>query len=428
MHKVLIITYYWPPAGGPGVQRWLNFVKYLPDLGVQPLVYVPSNPTYAIRDHSLLDEVDDDVIVYKTKIFEPYKLASIFSRRQTSRISSGIITTKTPSNMEKLLLWIRGNLFIPDARKFWVKPSVRYISKLLKEENIRTIVTTGPPHSMHLIGFYLRKNTDVRWIADFRDPWTSISYHNKLRLTKRSRKKHLRLEKEVLRNCDDIIVTSETTKKEFEKISSRPIHVVTNGFENTEDSIDSPALSKKFTISHIGSMLSERNPVNLWKAIAELQEENEDFRNALDIQLIGVVGEEVVESLTDFGLKENVSILGYVSHKRAIEYQKSSQLLLLVEIDSIETSGIIPGKFFEYLAAKRPILAIGPDKWEVGEMIQQTRAGGFFKHQQKQEIKQQLNAWFNAYLAHGLHVDSANIEKYSRKSLTLKLAQELQWE
>lgn len=428
MHKVLIITYYWPPAGGPGVQRWLNFVKYLPDLGIQPSVYVPSNPTYAIRDQSFLDEVPDDVIVYKTKIFEPYKLASIFSRRQTSRISSGIITTKTPSKMEKLLLWIRGNLFIPDARKFWVKPSVRYISKLLKEENIKTIVTTGPPHSMHLIGLNLRKNADVRWIADFRDPWTSISYHNKLRLTKRSRKKHFRLEKEVLRNCDDIIVTSETTKKEFEKISSRPIHVVTNGFENTEDSLDSPSLTKKFTISHIGSMLSERNPVNLWKAIAELHEENEDFRNALDIQLIGVVGEEVVESLSDFGLKENVSILGYVTHKRAIEYQKSSQLLLLLEIDSIKTSGIIPGKFFEYLAAKRPILAIGPDKWEVGEMIQQTRAGWFFKHQQKQEIKEQLNAWFNAYLADDLHVDSANIEKYSRKSLTLKLAQELQWE
>ncbi|HMK06024.1 MAG TPA: hypothetical protein VK476_00755, partial [Flavobacterium sp.] len=183
MKKVLIITYYFPPAGGPGVQRWLKFIKYLPDFDIQPIVYVPENPTYPIIDAQLMSEISDKAIVLKTKIFEPYGLASIFSKNKTKKISSGIIPSmRRQTSIDKFLLWVRGNLFIPDARVFWVKPSVAYLKKYISENNIDIIITSGPPHSLHLIGMKLKNVMNVKWIADFRDPWTTIGYHKSLKL------------------------------------------------------------------------------------------------------------------------------------------------------------------------------------------------------------------------------------------------------
>ena len=155
MKKVLIITYYWPPAGGPGVQRWVKFVKYLRDFGIDPIIYTPENPTYPILDPHIATDIPEDLTLLKTKIFEPYALASLFSREKTQKISAGIIPTRKPSLLDKLLLWIRGNLFIPDARVLWVRPSVKYLSEYLTEHPIDTIITTAPPHSLHLIGLRL---------------------------------------------------------------------------------------------------------------------------------------------------------------------------------------------------------------------------------------------------------------------------------
>jgi len=155
--KILIISYYWPPAGGPGVQRWLKFVKYLPDFNIEPHVYIPENPTYPLLDEKLLSEVSDKAIIIKQPIFEPYGLASVFSKNKTKKISSGIIPNqKKQSFVEKAMLWIRGNVFIPDARVFWVKPSVKFLKHYLQDHQIDTIITTGPPHSLHLIGLQLK--------------------------------------------------------------------------------------------------------------------------------------------------------------------------------------------------------------------------------------------------------------------------------
>ena len=173
--KIIIITYYWPPSGGPGVQRWLKFVKYLPEFGVQPIVYIPENPTYPIVDENLSKEVSEKAIILKHEIFEPYQLASLFSKNKTKKISSGIIPNqKKQSLLDKVFLWIRGNFFIPDARIFWVKPSVAYLEKYILENDIDTIITSGPPHSLHLIGLELKQKLNVKWFADFRDPWTII--------------------------------------------------------------------------------------------------------------------------------------------------------------------------------------------------------------------------------------------------------------
>ena len=208
MKKVLIITYYWAPAGGPGVQRWLKFVKYLRDFGIEPIIYTPQNPTYPMVDAHIADDLPQDLTLLQTKIWEPYSIASLFSKEKTKKISAGIIPTKKLSWVDKCLLWVRGNLFIPDARVFWVRPSVKYLSDYITAQGIDTIITTAPPHSVHLIGLHLKeKFPSLRWIADFRDPWTNIGYHSQLRLTKKSAEKHLTLERKVLQTADTIIVT-----------------------------------------------------------------------------------------------------------------------------------------------------------------------------------------------------------------------------
>ncbi len=426
MQKVLIILYYWPPAGGPGVQRWLKFVKYLGSCKIEPIVYVPENPNYPIQDNTFVDQIPKGVKILKQPIFEPYRLAGLLSKKKTKRISSGIIQTKNPSFLEKVMLWIRGNFFIPDARKFWIKPSVRYLSKVLMKEDIKTIITTGPPHSMHLIGYHLKANLGVEWIADFRDPWTTIGYHKKLRLTKRSAQKHKRLEKDVLQAADKIVVTSNTTKKEFAAITKKPIKVITNGYDGALDL--TKKLDVKFSISHIGSLLSGRNPSNLWRVLGELVTENIAFREQLKLQFVGVVSEDVLASIHASGLEVYLDLKGYVSHEEAIKYQQSSQLLLLVEIDSKETEGIIPGKLFEYMHARRPILGLGPKNWEAGDIISATNSGAVFDYKSDSDLKSLLLNWFNQYQQNRLVTASTQVDKYSRKELTEELAKYIRWE
>lgn len=420
MKKALIITYYWPPAGGPGVQRWLKFVKYLKDFDIEPVVYIPENPHYPITDQTLVDEIPDVIKILKQPIKEPYGLSKLFFKKKTKTISSGVITPKKASIIEKLMLYIRGNFFIPDARVGWVKPSVKFLQEYLKENPVDVLITTGPPHSLHLIGMDLKNKIQTPWTADFRDPWTSIGYHKKLLLTKASRQKHLKLEKQVLQSADKIIVTSPTTKKEFEAITPKPIEVITNGFD-VEISTEK-ALDEKFSIAHIGSLLSERNPVFLWKVLSELIVENDHFSQDFQLKLAGVVSAEVLETIKKFNLNNHILELGYISHKESVELQRKSQVLLLVEIDSPETKAIIPGKIFEYLAAKRPIISVGPEGSAIEKILAQTQAGKFFNSLHEKELKTYILNLYQDYKSGKLTVNSINVEQYSRKRLTKKLA------
>jgi hypothetical protein len=422
MKKVLIITYYWPPAGGPGVQRWLKFVKYLPDFDIQPIVYIPENPTYPIVDVGLLKEVPAEAIILKNKIIEPYQLASLFSKKSTKGISSGIIPSqKKQSFLQKALLWIRGNIFIPDARVLWVKPSVKYLQKYIQENNIDTIITSGPPHSLHLIGLKLKKEVNVRWFADFRDPWTTIGYHSALKLSAYAEKKHKELEKKVLNTADTIIVTSKTTKAEFQSITSKPIAVITNGYD--VENVGKLFLDEKFTMAHIGSFLSDRNPIILWESLKELIIENELFAESFQLKLIGKVSQEILDSIAAFHLLSHCINLGYVSHEEAIQHQRTSQVLLLVEIDSSATKSIIPGKVFEYLVSERPIIAIGPKDSDFAEIITSTNTGAFFTYDEKERLKSEIFAYFELYLQDNLKVYAVGLQQYSRKNLTKQLAE-----
>ncbi|MEN9876574.1 MAG: hypothetical protein RLZZ529_1571 [Bacteroidota bacterium] len=420
--KLLIITYYWPPAGGPGVQRWLKFVKYLPDFDVQPIVFIPENPTYPIVDSNLVAEVSDKAIILKTPIFEPYQLASFLSKNKTKKISSGIIPNqKKQSFLEKVMLWVRGNLFIPDARVFWVKPSVAYLEKYIRENEIDTIITSGPPHSLHLIGLELKQKMNLKWLADFRDPWTTIGYHKSLRLSQYAAKKHKQLERQVLNTADTIIVTSKTTKAEFQALTTKPIEVITNGFD--VEKVDKQSLDTKFSLAHIGSFLSERNPKIVWESLVELCAEIPDFKSHLEIKLIGAISQEVLETIEQFGLNLYLNNLGYVSHAEAVAHQRKSQVLLLIEINSEETKSILPGKLFEYMVSERPILAIGPKDSDFAEIITNTNSGVFFEYSEKAKLKQTIQEYYNQFLVGKLQSHAVGLQQYSRKNLTQQLVE-----
>ncbi len=419
--KVLIITYYWPPSGGPGVQRWLKFVKYLPEYQVEPIVYIPENPNYPLVDESLIDEVSEDLTILKHPIKEPYKLAGLFSKKASKTISKGIISEKNKQSfIERVMLYIRGNFFIPDARKNWVKPSVAYLSNYISENNISTVITTGPPHSLHLIGLQLKEKLGVKWLADFRDPWTTIGYHKQLKLTKSAQQKHKTLEKKVLNAADQIIVTSSVTKKEFKSHTTKPIEVITNGYDY--ESVGKVELDTVFSMAHIGSLLSKRNPKVLWQVLSDLIKTNDGFAKDFQLNFVGAVSEDVLRSIEKNNLSDYTNNVGYVSHNESIKFQKKSQVLLLIEIDSEDTKSIIPGKLFEYMVSNRPILALGPNGSDVEKIIKETNTGNYFYYDDYESLKTTILTHYKAYKNNALQSHAISLQKYSRKSLTASLS------
>ena len=294
MLKVLIITYYWPPSGGSGVQRWLKFVKYLRDFQIEPVVYTAENPNYALTDESLQQEIPNGVEILMQPIREPNDILSFFKSNQ-KQTSSGFLNPN-PGFFEKKLQYIRANYFIPDSRKYWIKPSVKFLSNYLKNNNIDVIITTGPPHSLHLIGLALKKKTGVKWISDFRDPWTDIDYFHQLPLSEKSKEKHFFLEKEVLEKSDAVLVVGKTMKEKYDPFNKH-VHVITNGFDG-EIITSKNEQSKKFTLTHIGLMNADRNPKVFWEILHELIVENSAFAEVVSVQLIGKIDKEVKDSIS----------------------------------------------------------------------------------------------------------------------------------
>lgn len=348
--RVLIVTYYWPPAGGPGVQRWLKFVKYLPEQGWKPIVFVPENPDYPFLDNSLSQEVVENLDLIKTKIWEPYQLAEKFVGNN-KKLRAGQFDIGQNQNWKtKLSVWIRGNFFIPDARVFWVKPSIRYLSKYLEENKIDVLVTTGPPHSMHLIGLGLKKIfPHLKWVADFRDPWTEISYYKHLRLTRWADQKHRYLEQKVFDIADVTLATSFTDAENFKKKGANAF-CITNGFDESEIREREIEKPEKFVLSYVGVLEQLRNPKILWEAINELITENIDFAENFELKFVGRVDYNILETMRIMPLSKYLKNLGYLSHHRALEEMSKSEVLLITSFNEEASKGIIPGKLFEYLA------------------------------------------------------------------------------
>ena len=421
--KILIITYYWPPAGGPGVQRWLKFVKYLPEFGWKPTVFIPENPSYPIVDETLEKEVSDDLQIIKTKIWEPYQLAEIFGKDNKKFKAGQFDVGKNQSWKSKLSIWVRGNFFIPDARVFWVKPSVEYLKKYLKENQFDAFVTTGPPHSMHLIGLELKKEfPTLKWIADFRDPWTEISYYKHLKLTKSADQKHRNLEQKVFETADITLATSYADAENFRKKGANAF-CITNGFDENEVDNSVEEENSKFTLSYIGVLEQLRNPEVLWKVLNELLSENVDFKNAFELKFVGRIDDKILTEIERSELKGLVNNLGYLSHSEANIEMANSDLLLITNFPDESSKGIIPGKIFEYLATGKQIVSFGPKDSDVKKILEETHAGKHFSYDDESELKVFLMQKFQEWKSGIAHSQTENIEQFSRKNLTKKLTE-----
>lgn len=401
------------------MQRWLKFVKYLPDFGIQPVVYTVDNPDYALKDDSLVGEVSKSVEVIKKKIFEPNSLLKPFENKQ--KHSSAGFLDEDPGFIDRFLRYVRANYLIPDARKFWIRPSIKQLAQVIKNKEIDLVITTGPPHSCHLIGLGLKKTCGIKWVSDFRDPWTQIDYFKSLPLSDASLKKHKELEKKVLENSDAVIVVGKSMKEEFEGCQT-PVHVITNGYDG-EDLSEKQELDQEFSISHIGLMNADRNPKTLWKVLSDMLKESEEFARDLRIKLIGDYASEVQNSIYDFGLENHVDWIGYLPHQEAKKYQKSSQLLLISVNRVPSAKMILTGKLFEYLQSRRPILGIGPVNGDLGEVLRRTDAGTVVDFDDADQLKKELETFYTEYKAGRLKSRSKEVDLYHRKNLTACLAE-----
>lgn len=418
--NVLIITYYWPPSGGAGVQRWLKTVKYLREYGWEPIVYTPENPEAPAIDNSLLKDIPKGIKVIKQPIWEPYNFYKKFlGLKKDEKINAGFLSEKKkPGLAEKIAVWIRGNFFIPDARKYWVKPSVEFLAKYLRSNPVDAIVSTGPPHSMHLIALGLKQKTGIPWLADFRDPWTNIDFYDKLMLTKSADKKHRELEIQVLKTADILVTVSGNWAKDFKNLCKRDVEVITNGFDETDFDFSAVKLDEKFSIAHIGAMNKDRNPVAFWQALSELTTEDESFEKHLKIKLTGKNDVAVVESIEQNRLQQFTELISYLPHEKIAKQICSSQILLLPLNNTPNVLGIIPGKLFEYLAAKRPIFVIGNPKGDTARIVNEAGAGAVCDFTEKEKMKTELKNYFEKFRSGTLTIESSGIQQFSRRKLT----------
>lgn len=424
MKKVLIITYYWPPSGGGGVQRWLKFAKYLPENGWQPIVFTPENPDFNIKDQSLKKDVAADLEVLKFPIWEPFQLFNkIAGKKNSKNIQQGLVLEKKVLGWkDRLFIWIRGNLFIPDPRMFWIRPSSQFLKDYVLSAGIDAIVTTGPPHSMHLIGYHVHKATGIPWLADFRDPWSTWDILPKLKVSKLAFRIHRMLEKKVLTHASAITTVSNTWKKELEVLGNREVDVITNGYDEADFPTMGRAQPDKFRITHAGLLNELRDPLALWEALRELCIEDASFYNDLELRLVGILGEALLSRLqADHILGKILKIDGYLSHKQVLlEYQRAEVLLLILN-QSANATGHIPGKLFEYLAVGKPVLTLGPEEGDAAFLIKDSKGGFVCGFDEKDKIKEALTTLYLQFKSDGTHGVTGDTGHLTRRNLTKKL-------
>ena len=432
MKRVLVVTYYWPPSGGSGVQRWVKFAKYLPQEGWQPVIYTPENPEYTAIDHTLEAEIPHTVEIIRRPITEPYNLyrklmgkgASTDMKTLTAGASGGAVTeisSGKKSFKQRLSLWIRGNLFVPDPRVGWVKPSVRFLKKYLAEHPVDVIVTTGPPHSMHLIGQRLHKELGLPWIPDFRDPWSRMYYLKHLPMSARTWRKLRAMEQSVLDDCSTVLAVTPLVQEEFQAQTKTPVAMITNGYDggDFEQAVEPDGF---FNVVHTGLFAADGNPLNLWKALGIKAWADADFKAALRLRLVGKVDREVYDAIAEAGLKDNVVDLGYRDHLTAVREQLAATMLVLPLRNDPEYRPILPGKLFEYLASRRPVLGIGQEDGAMARVLADTGAGVTAGWDNLEAMRDFIDKAWEQFKAGGVPPVEGDIARFSRRSLTRELA------
>ena len=431
MKRVLIISYYWPPTGGSGVQRWVKFAKYLPAEGWQPVIYTPENPEQLAVDASLEAEVPTEAEVIRRRIVEPYEMYKKLLRKSghsKEAVEVNPVNAQNKSFLQKVAMWIRGNFFRPDPRCLWIRPSVRFLKKYLKDHPVDLIVSTGPPQSMHMIGRKLAKETGLPWIADFRDPWTKIFYFKHLSMTRATERWHHKMEKKAMDDATAVVAVSPLVQQDFQAMTQTPVELITNGFDECDFHQEPFKMAEGgpqqlFTITHTGLFAADGNPTVLWEVLAEKCRTCEKFRKSLRINLIGKTDEQIIKAAHDAGLGDNVYDLGYQHHARAVDEQRKASLLILPLRKEPEYKAVLPGKLFEYMASYRPILGIGQPDGAMSMILDSTRTGVVFDWEDKVAIAKYIDECWEKHLEGSLRVEGSDISQFTRRSLTRRMAQ-----
>ena len=431
MKRVLIISYYWPPTGGSGVQRWVKFAKYLPAEGWQPVIYTPENPEQLAVDETLAAEVPAEAEIIRRRIVEPYGMYKKVLRRSghsKEAVEVNPVNAQNKSFLQKAAMWVRGNLFRPDPRCWWIRPSVRFLKKYLKDHPVDLIVSTGPPQSMHLIGRKLAQETGLPWIADFRDPWTKIFYFKHLSMTRATKRWHEKMEKRVLDEATRVVAVSPLVQQEFQAMTQTPVELITNGFDEC-DFLQEPfkmaqgGPQQLFTITHTGLFAADGNPTVLWEVLAEKCKACEEFRKLLIINLIGTTDEQIIKAIEDAGLGDCLENLGYQPHAEAVDQQRKASLLILPLRKEPEYKAVLPGKLFEYLASYRPVLGIGQPDGAMSMILDSTRTGVVFDWEDKEAIAKYIDECWEKHLEGRLKIEGDDISRFTRRNLTRRMVQ-----
>jgi glycosyltransferase involved in cell wall biosynthesis len=423
--KVLIVTYYWPPAGGPGVMRWVKFAKYLCQLGYEIYVITVDEKlaSYALSDKSLNTEIHSSIKVFRTKTREFYNTYLRISKKEIIPFS-GFVNESKPGVRQKLILFIRSHFFIPDPRRGWNTFAYNQAFQLINNERIPIVITTSPPHSTQLIGKRLKKHLPaIRWIADFRDPWTDVFYFDQLCHSPLSRGVNKSMERSILKLADKVLVVSESMKSDFVRshtssILSANIHVISNGFDEEDFIVPKIQTSEEFTISYVGTLALNYTIDTFLDAIRELRiEMGIIFR----LRFIGEICPEYRSILASDEFNSIAELIPRVPHEKAIHYLLSSHLLLLVIPQAPKNESILTGKLFEYMAARKPILGIGPVHGDASHLLAETKAGKMFEYMNKEAMKAYLVDLYKRKVEGEELWQGKNIDDFSRANLAKQL-------
>lgn len=425
--RVLVLTYYFPPAGGPGVQRALKFVKYLPQSGWTPVVLTVREGAYPARDPSLAQDVPPEASVHRTDSWNPYRLyARLTGQSEDEAVVQGSLEGEERGWKESFARLVRANLFLPDARVGWVPFAIWRGRQLLAGGTIDAILTTGPPHSTHLAGAALQWMTGVPWVADFRDPWTDINYYQELPHTGWARRIDAALERTVLRRAQVVTTVSPTWGQVLaEKVDrgAGSVRVIHNGYDDEDVERGTEAVDRDvFALTHVGSLYASRNPMGLWRALRRLRDRGEVPK--LCIRLVGSVDPNVRAALRDLGLGDCTEFVSYVPHHEAVAYMQRAGLLLLSIEDFPASRGMLTGKIYEYLAAGRPILGVGDADGDAAALLQKTDGGQLFDRADVDGLASFVRRHYEAWAA-GDRLPGAAAEQvrpYRRRAQTDRLA------
>lgn len=424
MKRVLLITYYWPPSGGAGVQRVLKLVKYLRDFGWEPVVFTAKDAAYPIVDETLLQDVPDSQEVWKGDIWEPYEVYKKFTGQGgKEKVYSGFMNEdKGLSLTQKLSIWIRGNFFIPDARAFWIKPATNFLVEKLRTEKIDAIISSGPPHTAHMIARNVHRATDIPWIADFRDPWTNIDFYDQLMLSKWADRRHRKMEASIVAECNRLTTVTWTWKEEFQALGAKQVEVITNGFDDADFPAAAPEPEEGFVFNYIGFLNEDRNNSLLWEAFGELCSDIPAMREVLRFRFVGKADHVVFRDLEKNGLLDLAERIDYVPHSEALAFLTKARYLILLINDVRNAMGHIPGKTYEYLGSRRPILCIGPEESDAARVIRECEAGEVCGFTDKEAMKRVILSWYQAYQAGDTMTRTGDISAFTRRAATQKMA------